>query len=413
MAYRVSGKVKILVTFFSLSLICCGLPVFVMQAVSVYHADPIVAGTLESYMNVPIILASFFMFSILMKTGFRKSIIITYVISVLVCFAIPFFDSLWSIRTYLILTGLIMVAVKVICYSSVGLVTKNAKEHASFINILEALYTTGTIFGLWIYSYFLKLVPTHWLYIFWLFGAICIVLLIYWVVTPFNESEIEAQEEEPIFKQFKGVIYILGSTFVLFIFLLGSYETLEQGIGSWLPSFNHDILGMPKFLSIEVASLLTFGIALGRFAGAYTVKHIKWHKMLFFNFIVAIILFFLVILNLKQGLAAGATDLLQLPLVAFGIPLIGFFIGPVYPTLASTIMTSFEKKYHALIISLIMILGSFFDSMSSKVIGVLYSYFGGIQAFTYAILIPIVILLILIIPFYKKTLKQQKHEHEA
>jgi MFS transporter, FHS family, glucose/mannose:H+ symporter len=405
------GKIKILVTFTSLSLMCSGLPVFVLQAVTYYKASPIAAGTLESYMNVPIILCSFVMFSILLKTGFKKSLVITYIITTTICFIIPFFNSLWAIRAYLILTGIIMVSVKVICYSSVALVTKNNKEHASFINILEALFTTGSICGLWIYSYFLKAYPNHWIYVFWVFCGMSALLLLLWVATPFNESEIQAQEDEPILKQFKGLIYILGSTFILFIFLLGSYETLEQGIGSWLPSFNNQILGIPKYLSVQVASMLTLGIAFGRFAGAFIVSYVKWYKMLFVSFIIAIILFFFIIMNVHQGAGANVQTLFQLPLIAFGIPLIGFFIGPVYPTLASSIMTSFSKKYHALIISLIMILGSFFDSMSSKIVGILFAFVGGINAFTYAILIPLIILLICIIPYYKLTAKQHKAGH--
>jgi MFS transporter, FHS family, glucose/mannose:H+ symporter len=402
------GKLKILVTFTCLSLMCSGLPVFVLQAVSYYKASPIAAGTLESYMNIPIILCSLVMFSILLKTGFKKSLIITYIVTTIACFLIPFFNSLWAIRAYLIITGIIMVSVKVICYSSVGLVTNNKEEHASFINILEALFTTGWICGMWLFSYFLKVFPEHWIYIFWVFSGLSIFLLILWTVTPFNESEIKSQEDEPILKQFKGLIYILGSTFILFVLLLGSYESLEQGIGSWLPSFNHQVLGIQKYLSVEVASMLTLSIALGRFVGAFVVRYVKWYKMLFVNFIIAIGLFICIIMEVQQGAGASAETFLQLPLIAFGIPLIGFFIGPVYPTLASSVMTSFSKKHHALIISLIMILGSFFDSVSSKIIGILFAFIGGISAFTYAILIPLIILLICVIPYYKLTNKKNQ-----
>jgi MFS transporter, FHS family, glucose/mannose:H+ symporter len=123
-------------------------------------------------------------------------------------------------------------------------------------------------------------------------------------------------------------------------------------------------------------------------------------------FLIAIVLFFFIVANAHTGAGANAKSFFQLPLIAFGITLIGFFIGSVYP-LASSIMTSFPKKYHALIISLIMILGSFFDSTSSKIVGILFAFIGGINAFSYAILIP----LICIIPYYNLTAKQHKAAH--
>lgn len=325
-------------------------------------------------------IVSFFLFSLLLKAGFRKSILIVYPVLVLFCLFLPFSDSIWSIRFFLVLIGVCFVAVKIIAYSSVSSLTNNEAEHASFINLMEAIYTVGSFSGMWVYSFFIKFCPNHWTYVFWFFSFTCAVVFIIWSISPFDESKIVKQENKSFIDQYKGISIVTTALFYIFIVLLLSQTMLEVGLGSWLPSFNNEILGIPSFLSVQIASFLVIGIAIGRFIGVFVVKHIKWYKMIFINFSLGLILILVILLNIKHGIGKDAQNIFQVPIIAFGIPLLGVLIGPVYPTLVSTILTSRPSRQHALLISLIMIIGPICDSFCSKLIGILFGKVGGLTS---------------------------------
>lgn len=406
---KINSKFKILVTFTTLScLAASGLSTFVMEALNNYHVSHSAAGSLESYTNLTQILASFVIFSILVKLGIKRSVLIGYTILMAACILLPFINNIWSIRLYVIVSGLTFVVIKIVSYSSVALVVKDEKEHASFINLMEAFFTAGTIAGMWVYSFFVGRYPEHWIRVLWVFGAVCFLLILMWAISPFDEQEIKKQEEKPLKDQFKAVGKIFNLTTLLFVILMFSYESLEQGVGSWLPSFNSEILKLPDALCVQMAILFTAGMALGRFIGAYALKRVKWHHLFFVNFALGIILLLIVIPNIREGLGVNSTSIFNTPLVAFGIPLLGVFIGPVNPTLMSCVLESNPKYLHPIVMSMAMIVMPFSDSLSSKILGIMFGAMGGIKAFTLATFIPMILLLILIYPFQR--IRMRSHQ---
>lgn len=48
---------------------------------------------------------------------------------------------------------------------------------------------------------------------------------------------------------------------VLFVFL---YVLIEQGIGTWLPTFNSEVLHLPVYVSVQITSIFAAMIAIGR-----------------------------------------------------------------------------------------------------------------------------------------------------
>ncbi|TXI93684.1 MAG: MFS transporter [Neisseriales bacterium] len=256
-----------------------------------------------------------------------------------------------------------------------------------------------------LYSGFIHVMPEEWNRVFWAFAAISLILLIIWLFTKFDESQIEKQEKLSLIEQFKGIGFLINRGFLIFALLLASYETLEMGIGSWLPYFNSSILDLPEALSIQIASFLAMGIALGRFTGTFILRYVQWYKMFAVSLIIAIILTTLILNNIQPGIGKDVDNIFNAPIIAFGIPLLGFFIGPIYPTLASLLLTSAPKSQHALITSVIMILCAIFDSSSAKIIGSLFESIGGIKAFMFATIVPLIILLLFLLPYKKSTIK--------
>lgn len=398
----INGKLKILVTFATLSfLVASGLPTFVMQAVNGYHVSHSVAGSLESYTTLTQVLASFVMFSLLLKLGFRRSVLIGYALLMTACLLLPLLDNIWSIRLYLIASGLTFVAVKIVCYSSVALVVKDEKEHASFINLMEALFTAGVIGGMWLFSIFVENFPAHWIRILWVFAAVCFLLLVLWSISPFDERELRRQEEKPLPSQFRDVRHLFTLTTLLFAVLIFAYESLEQGVGSWLPTFYSEILRLPPGLCIQMATMFTVGMVIGRFLGALVLQRVAWYKFFFVNFALGLVLIVVFISRIEPGIGRDSTSLFNTPLIAYGIPLLGVFIGPAYPTLVSCILESNRKQLHPVVMSMVMLVTPFSDSISSKILGVMFGDLGGIRAFAWATIVPLTLLLLLIYPFQR------------
>ncbi|APC97158.1 MFS transporter [Francisella frigiditurris] len=408
-------KFKILLAFFSLSFLVYCFPILIMQATSYYKISHGSAGALESYFNITRVIASLVAFTIFLKFGYKKPLSYTFFFVAIFCLVAPFINSIWMIRLYLLMTGISFVVIKISSYSMVTLVTNNPNEHASFVNFMELIHMIGNMMAVWVFSFFMQNTDgTEWLYMFWLIAGICLVLGLIFLLTPLNENAIETEKNKPFKNQIKDVKHIILMWCVPFFFIMFfAYEFIEQGVGPWLMTFNHEVLGITKNLSVQLGSLFTLAIALGRLYGTIIFKYIEWHKVLLANFIIGLFFIGIVMFNMDHGIGSNSTNIFNLPLVAYCLPLVGFFIGPVYPTLVSTFMSCHNKGLHAAAISIVMILGAFVDSVSARIVGDLFSNIGGLSTFKFSTIIPLTILIILIVPYaliINKTSKSEKEE---
>ena len=51
---------------------------------------------------------------------------------------------------------------------------------------------------------------------------------------------------------------------------------IEQGIMTWLPTFNDKVLQLPENVSIMMASILAVGLAIGRILAGVVTQKINW-----------------------------------------------------------------------------------------------------------------------------------------
>ena len=65
--------------------------------------------------------------------------------------------------------------------------------------------------------------------------------------------------------------------FVASIFL---YVLIEQGVGSWLPTFNREILHLSAPMSVQAASIFAVSLAAGRLGAGVVVRRTGWFRLL-------------------------------------------------------------------------------------------------------------------------------------
>lgn len=393
-------KTAIVYTFFCLSLFTSVLSTFVLQAVNYYHVSNASAGALESYQNITQIFLSFVAFSVLLNLGYKRAMITMLSLMSLLCLAMPFLNYFWILRVYLVFLGFALVFLKIGIYSSIGLVTNSQKKHAFFVAIIETTWMIASVVGMWILSLFLHKI--HWLDAFWIFAGFGIINVILWVIATLNEEALNTEKDKKISAQLKDLAQLFKSKLILsFIVIAFVAGLVEQGINAWLPAFYRGVINLPSSYSVQLASLFLLSMAMGRVIIIFLLNYIRWDRILLL-FYGCGALFLIIILNLvKDDGGIMINSWTDVPMVALLFPLIGIFIAPTSPILNSTILSTFPKAQHTLVMTVITIFGALTGSIAARLLGGLFDWLGGIQAFQITTIVPLILVALVILPYGK------------
>ena len=73
----------------------------------------------------------------------------------------PSLNSFAMTKVLFAATGTCFALIKVSVYATIGIITKDKKDHASFMNFIESFFMVGILTGYFIFSAFILL--SHWL----------------------------------------------------------------------------------------------------------------------------------------------------------------------------------------------------------------------------------------------------------
>lgn len=397
-------KTSLFLNYIVFAILLNSVGAVILQVINHYHINKAAAGNLDAYKDITIAIFSFIAASFLPRLGYKISMLIGLAIISVTCYLTPIINEYWMIKFLLVSVGVGFALIKVSAYSTVGLITKNEQEHASFVSILEGVFMFGVLGGFWLFGLFIRLQSTNWLDTYWVIGILASVAFLLLATTTLDESETVVHNSRMLddfiimIKLNKELLIMI---FVISIFM---YVFIEQGITTWLPTFNNKVLHINSAMSIEMASIFSAAIALGRLTTGFILKRIPWFKLLIIYLIVA----GLMIIFLLPEDTSSTTHLVSswhdIGWVAYVFPLIGFFLASIYPTLCSTMVSTLPKHRHSAMMGLIMIFSALGGALGSKMVGLTFQTFGGHFAIA-ATLVPIIILSILLFP-YKHLRKQ-------
>jgi MFS transporter, FHS family, glucose/mannose:H+ symporter len=152
-------------------------------------------------------------------------------------------------------------------------------------------------------------------------------------------------------------------------------------------------------------SLATFG---GRLFAFILLKYMKWPKMLLCYYIAGFV-FLVIVLFSMHASGHQITDIKDVSLMALIFPAFGFFFAPETPILNSSILSRTVKGKQALVMTILVVVFAVASSIAARGIGYMMQHLGGIEGFKFAIIIPLIILIVLILP-YSKLLHKGKIE---
>ena len=402
-------KVALALVYFLFAILLNSVGTVILQVILTFDVDKVSASHLEAYKDLPIAIVSFLVAPFLPRLGYKKALLGAVAVAGVACSLMPMYPSFGTTKLLFFLCGLSFAFAKVSIYSSVGLVTEDPRQHASFMSTVEGLFMVGVLSGYWIFSYFIDSAnpaSPNWLKVYWGLSALCALVFVLVSLTPFVEPEVDP--ETNVVKDFKEMLKLMAKPLIL-IFVVSAflYVLIEQGLGTWLPTFNNEILGLPSAMSVQATSIFAAALAIGRLSAGPFIERFGWYKILNVA-LVAMAVLVVVILPLTEGLSPNP-DMTwgSAPIAAFILPLIGLFMSPIYPALSSVMLSSLPKVMHSSMTGLIVIFSALGGSTGSIITGYVFNKFSGQTAF-YFTLIPITGIIIAIFFFNRETKKALK-----
>lgn len=402
-------KASLFLNYFVFAILLNSVGTVILQVQNNYGITQGAASVLEAFKDLSIAAVSFLISSYITRIGYKRSMLLGLGFVTFACFLVPLVPGFWVTKLLFAAAGTSFALVKISVFGTIGLVTKSDKEHISLMNFIEATFMIGVVTGYFIFSYFVddnNPQSMAWLNVYWLLGALTMAAFLLVFTAKLDESQAISTDADAPASDFTQMFKLLALPLVMvFIICAFFYVLVEQSIMSWLPTFNSQVLQLPTSLSIQMASIMAGGTALGRGLAGVVMKRLNWYTVLTSCLLLAGGLV-LVAIPLAKGVnGSAATGWGDAPLAAFVFPVIGFFLAPIYPAINSLILSSLPKHKHGLMAGLIIIFSALGGTTGSIITGNIFGKFGGETAFYFS-LVPISILLVGL--FFFRRLKESR-----
>lgn len=402
-------KVSLFLNYFVFAILLNSVGTVILQVQGNYGVSEGSASVLEAFKDLSIAGASFLLASYITRIGYKNAMLIALGLVAAGCLVMPSLPSFAMTKLLFAITGVSFALIKMSVYATIGLVTADKREHASFMNFIESFFMVGILTGYFIFSAFVddaQPQSTAWLRVYyWLAAIAAAAFMLLWTAR-LDESAVKPPAQQPLSEAFVEM-FRLAVVPVVLVFVASAfiYVLIEQSIMSWLPTFNSKVLNLPTTLSIQMASILAASTAVGRFLAGIVLRRVHWYWVLVGCLLCAGALV-LVAIPLAQG-AAGrtVTGWGDAPLGAFVFPLIGLFIAPIYPAINSVILSTLPTRQHAVMSGLIVIFSALGGTTGSILTGHIFEAYGGQAAFYFS-LFPLSLLLVCLFFFNRFTARE-------
>lgn len=388
-----------ILTYAIFAILLNSVGTLILQSQVALGANKAQVSVLDGYKDLPIALVSFLVAAWLPRFGYRRAMMTGLALVAIACLAMRAANAFWMVKALLAATGVAFALVKISVYAAIGLVTDDARRHASVTSTIEGWFMVGVLAGPWLFGVFIQRqrAPTDpvWLDLYLWLAAVCAAAIVLLASVRLDESRAHHAPDAdapPAGRAFVDMLRLtlrpLVAVFVVSAFL---YVLIEQSIGTWLPTFNADLLHLSTATSVQLASVFAACTALGRLLAGQLLRRMSWHVLLVACLLAAAGIV-LIALPLADGIAPPAEDgWRHAPAAAFALPLIGLFLAPVYPTINSVVLSALPRHRHAAMTGLIVVFSALGGTTGSFVTGQLFARVGGQTAF-YLTLVPLAVL---------------------
>ncbi|WP_337041069.1 MFS transporter [Emticicia sp. 17c] len=402
-------KLSLYLNYFVFAILLNSVGILIQKSINTYHVDEVTASSLEAFKDLSIAFVSFLVGSFLPRLGYKKGMLLALGLVFIGCLGMYFGNSFMAVRILFACVGISFAVIKVSVYSLVGLLAKDDKDHKGMLSSIESFFMIGIAVAFISFPMFYSDTdPNAWLRVYLVVAGLIAVSFLILLFSDFTTINYEIPGSN-VAEDFRQMISLLKRPLVL-VFAIAAfmYVMTEQGIMSWLPTFNEKVLHLPEKTSVFMAVILMLSIAGGRYLSSILIKKVYWLTLLLVCLIGAAMMVILV-LPQTNGLEVKAIDsLADVPIIAYVFPLIGFFLAPLYPLVNSIVLSATEKILHSPMASLLTFFSAVGGTLGSRLVGILFKYIGGEKAFYFS-LIPMGILIICL--FLLNNLQKKSNTH--
>ena len=394
----------IAVSYYVFAILLNSVGTVILQSINSFDVSKPEASTLEGFKDLSIALVSFLVASFIPRIGYKVSMLFGLILVAALCAITPNVGSFWVIKLLFAGIGTAFALVKVSVYAIIGQLSSSTKTHSSLMNTIEGIFMLGVLSGYWVFAAFID--PTNeaslsWMNVYYLIAALVAVTILLVLAAPIQKPEVN--KGVGVGTAFIDMLKLAYKPLVLiFIISVFLYVLIEQGIGSWLPTFNREVLGLPTQVSIQITSIFAVALAVGRLLAGVVLARVSWYP-----FMNACLVGMAAVMLLSLPLAEKVDENLiaswvDAPIAAYLIPLIGLMMAPIYPVINSVMLSALPKVQHAPMTGLIVVFSALGGTTGSIITGYVFEAMGGQQAF-YLSLIPIGALLVTLFFFKRAT----------
>ena len=402
-----SIKVSLYLNYFVFAILLNSVGILIQKSINTYQVDELKASSLEAFKDLSIAFVSFLIGAFLPRLGYKKGMLIALALVFAGCIGMYFGNSFTSVRVLFACVGVSFAVIKVSVYSMIGIITNSDQVHKSVLTSIESFFMIGIAAGYIVFPLFYSNTnPDGWLRIYLLLALLIAISFLILLFSDFNvKYEIPGTSiSDDFFEMIKLLKRPLVLVFAIAAFM---YVMTEQGIMSWLPTFNQKVLHLPEKTSVYMAIILMLSIALGRYISSILVKKISWLVILAACLVGAALMVLFVLPQTQNIQPKEILSLKDVPVIAYVFPLIGFFLAPIYPLVNSFVLSATEKMFHSPMASLLVFFSAIGGTLGSRLVGYLFKHIGGQKAFYFA-LIPMSILMICL--FFFSRLQNKNNE---
>ena len=391
---RTSSAIVALASSYALlGLLMNSVGTVILQSIGHYGVSKPHAATLEGCKDLSVVVASFLFATYLPRFGFRRAQIGVMLAVAAGAVAISFADSFVAMQVFFVLVGLCFGIAKVATYATIGLLRTERERHASLTSLVEGIFMVGILAGIWLFGWFIGRDTTGhgWLSVYLVIAGLAVASAALWWTTDLDESgsRAAAGQEQPG-RGAMLTLLMLPAT-IAFLAAIFLYVLVEQSVGTWLPTFNNQVLHLPSAMSVQVSSIFVAALAVGRLGASGMVTRLGWLRLLLGCLTVVAVLV-LATLPFTRGIVPRADiGWFNAPVAAYIFPLIGVFMAPIYPIVSSVVLSALPRERHAAMVGLMVIFSALGGTIGSLITGVVFDRFSGQTAF-YLVLVPLVLI---------------------
>ncbi|MDL2353727.1 MAG: MFS transporter [Pseudomonadota bacterium] len=400
--------IALFLIYFVFAILLNSVGTVILQVIGNYNVSKSSASVLEGFKDLPIAIVSFLVASFLPRIGYKNAMLVALAIVGGASVAMPLLPSFLTTKLLFMCVGIAFALVKVSVYSTLGLIATDRRHHAGIMNSLEGFFMLGVLSAYWVFGHFIDSAhpaSQSWLQVYWLLAGLCALTFVLLLSTPFDERAAQLPAGRSRWDDFLAMLRLFFKPLVcVFVITAFLYVLIEQSVGTWLPTFNNEILKLPAAMSVEVTSIFAGCLALGRLSAGVLLRRLNWFPVM-----------------LACVIGMGATVLLALPLTrdvvadphigwstaplaTFLFPLIGLFMAPIYPAINSVMLSSLPQNQHSSMTGLLVIFSALGGTTGSLITGYVFGNFNGHFAF-YLTLVPITLLLAMLV-FFKRQVER-------